>query len=402
MEIRVMLQPLLVSAILLSAALAASASEVPCPAKAPAAEPSLTHGADGRVYLSWIERTGQTASLKFAVWETDAWSEPRLVASGDDWFVNWADFPSLCALRDGTLAAHWLQKSSPGTYSYDVRMRLSRDGGQTWVDVGSPHRDGTHTEHGFVSIVAFDETRFGVVWLDGRAMVDETGAMSLRYTTLSRDGKFGDELLVDDRVCECCQTSAVAPANGANGANGEVVVVYRDRSETETRDISAAWIQGGQVQRRMTVNADGWMIEGCPVNGPALDRRGSAVVVAWPTSANDMPEVRARFLGAAGQPESAVIRIDEGGSIGRVDVAILDTGLALVSWVASGDGTAGICWRTVSRDGTRGPIHRLAATTTSRATGFPRVVADGRVAFFAWTDSARPPRIRTARVVLPR
>ena len=28
-------------------------------------------------------------------------------ASGDDWFVNWADFPSVIALPDGSLAAHW-------------------------------------------------------------------------------------------------------------------------------------------------------------------------------------------------------------------------------------------------------------------------------------------------------
>ena len=72
--------------------------------------------------------------------------------SGTDWFVNWADVPSVVRLADRTLAAHWLQKSGSDTYAYDVRLSFSRDDGNTWTPSITPHHDGTKTEHGFASL----------------------------------------------------------------------------------------------------------------------------------------------------------------------------------------------------------------------------------------------------------
>ncbi len=205
--------------------LCAASEQILSPASARSGEPNLTHGADGRLYLSWIETDPRgVATLRFSMWNDDAWSQPQRVASGDDWFVNWADFPSVCALADGTLAAHWLQKSGGGTYSYDVMISLSRDQGKTWSKPLTPHRDGTRTEHGFVSLVPMTSTTFGVFWLDGRNMAHDRGDMSLRFITLGRDGRLGKQRLVDARVCECCQTSAVVLASG------DPFVVYRDRS----------------------------------------------------------------------------------------------------------------------------------------------------------------------------
>ena len=52
---------------------------------------------------------------------------------GYDWFVNWADVPSVVRLANGTLAGHWLQKSGADTYAYDVRLAYSHDDGKTLV-----------------------------------------------------------------------------------------------------------------------------------------------------------------------------------------------------------------------------------------------------------------------------
>jgi hypothetical protein len=41
--------------------------------------------------------------LRFAERTATGWSEPRTVASGADWFVNWADVPSVIRLANGTL-----------------------------------------------------------------------------------------------------------------------------------------------------------------------------------------------------------------------------------------------------------------------------------------------------------
>src|SRR5881396_1736351 len=63
------------------------------PAAFGSGEPNLYASADGRIYLSWIERSGEKGqSLRFAVRSGTSWSEPQTIAEGANWFVNWADF----------------------------------------------------------------------------------------------------------------------------------------------------------------------------------------------------------------------------------------------------------------------------------------------------------------------
>ena len=98
------------------------------PAGPDSREPELYATADGQVILSWVEKIGASRyALRFAKQDAAGWSEARKVAEGDNWFVNWADFPSVIALRDGSLAAHWLVKSGSGTYAYDINISLSKD-----------------------------------------------------------------------------------------------------------------------------------------------------------------------------------------------------------------------------------------------------------------------------------
>ena len=139
------------------------------PAGESSAQPQLAVSARG-ILLSWIERSGPRASLRFAERTSTGWSEPRTVASGDDWFVNWADVPSVLRLDSGALAAHWLQKSGPDTYAYDVRLSYSTDDGRSWSPSFTPHHDGTRTEHGFASLFEMPGAGLGLIWLDGRNM----------------------------------------------------------------------------------------------------------------------------------------------------------------------------------------------------------------------------------------
>ena len=94
----------------------------------------------------------QTATLKFAERTTDGWSSARVVASGTDWFVNWAGVPSVVRLADGALVAHSLQKSGSRHVRLDVRLAHSKNEGKTWSSSFTPHSDGTKTEHGFASL----------------------------------------------------------------------------------------------------------------------------------------------------------------------------------------------------------------------------------------------------------
>ena len=61
------------------------------------------------------------------------------------------------------------------------------------------------------------------------------------------------------------------------------VVVYRDRSEAEKeiRDISIVRLKGKKWSAPRPVFQDGWRLNGCPVNGPAVAAAGRRVAVAW-------------------------------------------------------------------------------------------------------------------------
>lgn len=369
------------------------------PAAIGSAEPNMANGPDGRVYLSWLEPSGDSAhALRFATLQGDAWSAPRTIAQRSDFFVNWADFPSVVPLSERTLAAHWLQRSGSARYAYEVRISQSTDGGETWSEPIVPHRDGTATEHGFVSLFPFRDS-LGAIWLDGRnfaqAAKGESANMMLLMTAIGSSGAAGAERIIDERVCDCCQTSLAVASSGP-------LVVYRDRSEDEIRDISIArWSDSGWSRGGTVVHADDWRIDACPVNGPAIAAAGDRVAVAWFTNARDTARVYLATSTDAGDTFGLPTRIDDGNPVGRVDVELDDRGGALVTWMEfTSDQQADVRVRRVDAAGTRGASAIVARTTGARASGFPRMVVDGNHLIFAWTEAGTPSRIRLARTRL--
>lgn len=379
----------------------AQTRELPSPAGAGSGQPNLTVSPDGRAHLSWIERLGEGRfSLRFATLEKTApekyeWSAPRVIAEGSNWFVNWADFPSMIALPDGSLAAHWLVRSGTGTYAYDVNISRSFDGGKTWSKPFVPHRDGTQTEHGFVSLFPAKDNSLAAVWLDGREMKAGAGDhghgnMTLRYAKIKRDGSMADEASLDAKVCECCQTSAAMTADGP-------VVVYRDRSDQEIRDISVIRLKDGKWSQPRSVAQDGWQLNGCPVNGPAVAASGRRVAVAWFTVAGGAPRVKLAFSDDAGETFNESVIVDDGAPVGRVDVLLLADGSAMVCWLEKLSGGGEVRVRRVKPDGKRDQSITVAPSGTARSNGFPQMVRAGNTLVFAWTGA----RVFTATMPLP-
>jgi len=382
------------------------------PAAATSGEPQLSVSSRG-VLLSWIERNGPQATLKFAERTTAGWSAPRVVATGANWFVNWADVPSVFRLDDGTLAAHWLQKSGPGTYAYDVRLSHSGDDGKTWSPSFTPHRDGTKTEHGFASLFQMPGAGLGLVWLDGRAMRPEPhteaamtsgamtgGAMTLRSATFDRRWKQTSETPVDLRVCECCPTTVAVTSEGP-------IVAFRNRTEDEIRDIYVSRLEGNQWSEAKAVYNDGWHITGCPVNGPMLSARGRDVAVAWFTAKAAQGQVFVAFSKDAGRTFAPPIRVDDGASLGRVDVELLTDGGAAALWVEQATSGAEVRVRRIDPSGARSNAVTLAGISSARSSGYPRLARYGNELVFAWTAVASGAasdgglRVQTAVAPLP-
>ncbi|MBL8202729.1 MAG: exo-alpha-sialidase [Blastocatellia bacterium] len=389
---------LMIASVLLFSTLGfAQVRELPSPAGQGSGQPNLTVSPNGRVYLSWIERLGEgRVSLRFSVLEKEKWSAPQTIAEGSNWFVNWADFPSMIALPDGSLAAHWLAKSGPGTFEYDVTISRSFDGGKTWGKPFVPHRDGVKAEHGFVSLFAAKDGNLAAVWLDGREMKPGEGShdhghgnMTLRYVKIKRDGTLTDEAVLDTRVCECCQTSAAMTADGP-------VVVYRDRSEQEIRDNSIVRLRDGKWSQPVSVFKDGWQINGCPVNGPSVAAAGRRVAVAWYTGVNNKPHVKLAFSNDAGVNFGEPITVDDGNPAGRVETLLLADGSALVCWLEKIQGGGEVRVRRVKPDGKFDPAMVVSTTGAARSNGFPQMARVGKTLVFAWTGA----RVLTATLPL--
>jgi hypothetical protein len=350
------------------------------PAPAGAAEASLLASTDLSLLMSWVENTGPTASLRFARWQSGRWSQAREIASGEDWFVNWADFPAMAEDGDGRLYAHWLEKEAESTYAYGIRLSRSDDSGLNWSDPLTPHDDGTPTEHGFVSYFTSNSGQVGMAWLDGRNTEEgsdgERGAMTLRAGLVGEDAVENWE--VDSSTCDCCQTDAVATPSGA-------VVVYRDRGEDEVRDISIVRQVDGMWLAPQVVAADGWHIAACPVNGPGVAAHEEQLAVAWFTMADGEPAVKLARSVDQGSHFDPPIRIDTENSMGRVDLAWLANGDLVVSYLVD-QGEQAVVRLARVVDGAVTERLDLGVTSPARSSGFPRMAVIGSRLFVVWRE----------------
>jgi hypothetical protein len=372
----------------------ADAKPWPLPITASAAQVNLAQTNKGELILSWIERKPKGHRLQMSTYANALWSKPQTIAEGDNWFVNWADFPSITALPNGTLWAHYLVKRSAGTYAYDVMLKQSKDKGKTWSKPILVHNDGTESEHGFVSLWPWSSSKLAVAWLDGRHTIgssshdhsasagkDDSGkAMTLRAAVFDSNGKKTNEWQLDQRTCDCCQTDAAITSKGP-------IVIYRDRDTNEIRDIHTsrylgkAWTVGKAVAR------DNWLMPACPVNGPAIAANQNSVWAAWYTAANDKPSVRLAHSNNSGESFQQVKTITSGAHIqGHVDVAADKNGAWLLWSEEQQSQTLWLQHFDLKMHAASMPIKISQLQGRGHATGFARMQKTAKGLFIVWTD----------------
>jgi hypothetical protein len=376
----------------------ASIVRIGAPTRSKSMSPNLAVGSDGTVLLSWQELEGETEALKFSRLIDWQWGPARTIARGDNWFVNWADFPSVVPISPDLWAAHWLVSQPAGGYAYDVFVSVSTDAGELWSEAMKPHRDGTETEHGFVTLYPHDNGA-GLVWLDGRNTATTEGGdivnsgMTLRTASLSADLLLSNEDQIDGLICDCCQTDVAITNDGP-------VAVYRNRTSDEIRDIYVTKHDGNRWLEGRPLGNDNWNIAACPVNGPAIDADGDRVAIAWFTAADEIPRVQIIFSDDAAESFSAPIEVDRQETLGQVGLAALPNGGIAVSWLRRAPGeSAELCLRRVSADGEMGPVRVISIDDDVPRFSNPQLIRRGDDLILAWTrriDDAS--HIITARV----
>lgn len=348
-----------------------------------------------KLFLSWMESDGDTAIFKYTSLNDTGWSKAEEIARGTDWFVNWADY-SMIGVNNGNMIAHYLTSSGEAYFAYDVNV-VRKTVSESWSSSLIPHNDGTSTEHGFVTMLPISNNSFQIAWLDGRNTSSEghehKGAMTLRTAVLNMDSSLREEHELDDRVCDCCQTGGAITDNGP-------VVVYRNRSKDEVRDINIVRKVNGSWTEPKGIHADQWVIAGCPVNGPRADAVGNNLGIAWFAAPDNKPEVKVIFSDDGGASFGDPIIIDNEYPIGRVDLVMLDNERSIISWLCKEGGQTLIKAQVVYRSGHVEPSLVIAESDEARGSGFPQMAKYNGAVYFAWTNLVNGDRSKVKMAVI--
>jgi hypothetical protein len=201
----------------------------------------------------------------------------------------------------------------------------------------------------------------------------------LRSASFGADRASGNAALVDDLICDCCQTDVTVTANGP-------VAVYRNRTQDEIRDIYVARQVDGSWQQGVAVSDDNWEIPGCPVNGPVIKSNGSRVAVAWFSAPNEDSRIQAAWSDDSGKSFGPAIEVSADKPVGHVGAVLLDNGDLVVSWQRRvGNGGAELCLRRVSSTGEMGNITVIDEAADMFAMSVPQIVRNGDDLVLAWT-----------------
>ena len=342
-------------------------TSVPFPFGHKTSVPYVIADGSGGFDVSWFDRGAK--SFSFAHYDGAKWSKAIVIARGN-LLENRADYPSI-SVSGRAVVAQW--RETMGEDGARIMLARSSDAGATWSKPVSPH-PALEREFGFVSMLPLPNGTSRFVWLDGRASAHEgEGNTQLRAATMTASGTLADEILIDGRVCDCCQTAVAMTPRGP-------LVVYRDRSDKEVRDIVVAPLQANA--HAVPVHADGWVIKGCPVNGPRIDAHGNDVVVAWYSAANGKQVVNVAFSRDGGATFGAPIRAGAAHDSGRVDVVLLDDGVsAIVTWAERAGVSSHVMVRRVDATGALGPAQTIGGGVSL---GFPRIARSKDQILAAW------------------
>ena len=325
--------------------------------------------------------------------------------------------PLLAGRTDPVVTVVWAGREPAST----IRLTRSRDGGRTFD--ASTRLEGEHAvgNRGWASLDVDDRGAARVVWLDHRrtaawpggehhhgggvtsAPVRDTeptptdAVARAQLSGLYMASGSGPAREIARGVCYCCKTSM------ASGPGGVVVASWRHVFDGNLRDIAFVLSRdGGRTFGAPTrVSQDGWAIDGCPEDGPAvaLDTTG-AVHLAWPTVVPGPAPFKAVFYASARDGVHASPRMQlspRGRTVAHPSIVLAADGLPLVAW--DGAGTDRAIWMTAGmKNGRFGPPTRLSGEVDA---SYPVGARTSDGVLWAWREQegaatriavSRPPR----------
>jgi hypothetical protein len=178
-----------------------------------------------------------------------------------------------------------------------IKTARSRDGGRTFVEEKTLQKAGAIGDRGWQASTLDARGTLHSIWLDHRAMAASKAASDRSEHNGQHDGVAmaqrsalyyaadgGAERELFKGVCYCCKTAM------ASGPKGEIYAAWRHVFAGNMRDMAFTLSRDGgkSFTPLIRVNQDGWSIQGCPDDGPAMtvDAKGTVHLV-WPTVAHE-------------------------------------------------------------------------------------------------------------------
>ena len=294
--------------------------------------------------------------------------------------------PALAWRSEGGLSAAWVEMLAGQS---KVRAAFSDDGGETF---STPETIATTSEpETTMASVTFNAAGNPlVVWLQNSTLQ--------MAATAGNGADFTAPQQLDDLVCECCQPQPLA-------VEGMVFVAYRNLvrngSGAASRDVHVlASADGGATFGEPVAVADGtWLIDACPIAGPALAAHEGTLYAAWMDGRHDDGTfthtdvwVAASTDGGASFGANTRVNSIEGQYNGQPAMASDGSGRLHLAWEADEAG-ASVIHYAFSDDGgqTFSPAHVIASSAemagSARLGQAVLAVSDTGRIYIGWTDA---------------
>jgi hypothetical protein len=309
--------------------------------------------------------------------------------------------------------------------STEIKLARSRDGGRTFEAPTALQTTGASGDRGWPALTVDSRGQAHAVWLDHRgqaprapasggkphvhgaaaprpagAGVDFSKGSALRHAT-SGPAAVPDQAIASG-VCYCCKTALAA------GPDDAIYAAWRHVYPGELRDVAMAVSRDGgrRFSTPARVSEDGWAIQGCPDDGPAVavDQRGTVHVV-WPTVVGgDTPEGALFYATSTdGLRFTPRLRVPTLGSPKPTHPQIVLHGeRVFVAWdeLVAGRRVAALREATRTSGGTL-RTGEVVTVAPAAAASHPVVAAtrDGLVA--VWTTGGENARVEARRIAVP-
>jgi len=235
--------------------------------------PQMMYLESGKLLAWWTEKDPENGDAVVAMSisedESKTFSKPvQIPETRGVSAAHGESLPALVQKPDRSLVMVFSSKNEEAEFRFagSVKYIQSFDGGDSWSKPEIVHVSDTNIEnsHSFVAATLLADGEIGTVWLDGRHKLDH----SVMYfaKTNGREG-FTEDYRIGGPTCQCCKNSMLTDESGT------LHITYRGLTDG-TRDIMhfKSNDNGQTFTKPVKVSDDGWKIDACPHNGPAMTK----------------------------------------------------------------------------------------------------------------------------------